>query len=192
MRGLTILIPAFTISGVLPPFLGDSPTHRAAISPYGVSVSALIGRFATSPERVGLLRGLLDYRAALTGAGISAGMQWIAGSFVEDCEQTRGRAPGDIDIVTFAHRHVKDAEAWAAFVAESQHLFDQAEVKRRFKADAYFVDLDVAPRLIVSDTSYWSGLFSHRRATGLWKGMLGLSLCCDDDRAREQLEAVKC
>jgi hypothetical protein len=49
------------------------------------------------------------------------------------------------------------------------------------------VDLDKKPFLIVDDTRYWFGLFSHQRVTSLWKGMLSVSLQSDDDAARSLL-----
>jgi len=43
------------------------------------------------------------YRAALRDLGLN-GVQWINGSFCEDVERTRGRPPGDIDLVSLIVR----------------------------------------------------------------------------------------
>ena len=73
------------------------------MSPYTVSLSEVIKRHATSEARVRILTGLLDFRADLRAVGINDGLQWLDGSFVEDVEGIRGRAPADMDLVTFAH-----------------------------------------------------------------------------------------
>lgn len=181
------MIPAFNISGVLPPFLGTNPTQRTEMSPYAVSMVEVVRHFATSNERVDILAGLLDFRAALRAAGIVNGFQWLDGSFVEDVEKTRGRAPADVDVVTFAHRPTSSPDEWKRLVQNHLDLFHPHETKKRYHCDAYFVDLDKKPLLVVDDTRYWFGLFSHQRVTSLWKGMLSVSLQPDDDAARSLL-----
>jgi hypothetical protein len=98
------VIPAFGQSDVLPPFIGADATVRAQCSPYVTTCTEIVRRFGISRERLVILRGLLDYRAALSSIGIVHGFQWIDGSFVEDCETIRQRPPGDVDVVTFAYR----------------------------------------------------------------------------------------
>jgi hypothetical protein len=46
-------------------------------------------------------------------------------------------------------------------------------------------------RRLVGDTTYWFGLFSHRRADDVWKGMLYLELdtVAEDDLAKNALRA---
>ena len=182
------MIPPFNPSGVLPPYVGKDATVRALVSSYDVTASELVGRFATSPERVAVLTGLLTYRAQLHAIGIVRGYQWLDGSFVEDVETLEGRPPGDVDVVTFASRPMgaTDALAWAAFFQAHINCFNPKFLKANLKCEAYYVDLDRRPDLIVSDTQYWCGLFSHRR-TGLWKGMLRLPLASDDMLAGSQL-----
>jgi hypothetical protein len=75
-------------------------------------MTALVQRFAASRERLDILRGLLEYRAALGAIGIVQGFQWLDGSFVEDVEVTKGRPPSDIDVVTLAYRPIVDQNAW--------------------------------------------------------------------------------
>jgi hypothetical protein len=144
----------------------------------------LVRRFATSPERAQILEGLLNYRDALRSIGVTSGYQWIDGSFVEDVETTRGRPPGDVDLVTVAHRPISDDAAWRALVVGNLHVFDPAVSKVRFKSDAYYIDLNKPPRLVVEDTVYFFGLFSHQKATFLWKGVLRIPLISDDHLAR--------
>jgi hypothetical protein len=61
--------------------------------------------------------------------GLDNGFQWIDGSFVEDVEKSRGRAPGDVDIVTFAHRPASVAD-FKAFLNQNSMLFDPAQAKQ--------------------------------------------------------------
>ena len=115
---------------------------------------------------------------------MNSGYQWIDGSLVEDVETTRGRPPGDVDLVTVAYRPTSDAAAWRALVIGNSHLFDPAISKIQFKRDAYYVDLNIPPHLIVDDTVYYFALFSHQKATFLWKGVLRIPLISDDHLAR--------
>lgn len=61
----------------------------------------VVMRFGTSGERRHVLQGWLAHRAALHHLGLVSGFQWIDGSFVEDVETLRGRAPNDVDVVSF-------------------------------------------------------------------------------------------
>jgi hypothetical protein len=173
-------IPTNDISGVLPPFLGASPGGSPSeMAPYRVTVAEVVQRFATSPERAKILTGFLDYRAALRGAGISSGFQWIDGSFVEDVEASRGRAPADVDLVTFVSAS-QSGQVNALHVARHP-LADRAHVKSAYSCDAFFVTLGSSPVSLVSLTRYWFGLFSHQRGTRIWKGMLEVPLDTTDD-----------
>lgn len=184
------MIPSINNSGVLPPFLpGDEPTRSAAMAPYRTSIAELATEFAHTPERTEILGGLLDYRERLRQAGFDHGFQWIDGSFLEDCEEIRGRPPSDIDLVTFAHRpqqHQQPAE-WQAFVQANRNLFSRKEVKDAHSCDAFFIDLFLPPETLVSRSRYWFGLLSHQRSTYLWKGLIEVPLVDDDDGARALL-----
>jgi hypothetical protein len=147
-------------------------------------VSEVVSRFATSPERAQLLTGLLDLRLALANLGITNGVQWIDGSFVEDTETIRGRAPADIDVVTLAPRPVPDQGQWRQMVMQNLTVFSSQTAKATFGCDHYFLDLQKNPTLLVADTTYFSGLFGHQRVTSLWKGMLEVPLSSDDSLAR--------
>ena len=177
------MIPAHNQSGVLPPFVpGATPVDRGATAPYPVSLIDIAHRFATNEKRVQILHGLTSYRKALREVGIVEGFQWLDGSFVEKVESTRGRPPNDIDIVTFSYRpkESKEANDWRQLIHSRPDLFDPEVSKKHYHCDAYFVDMSVHPRLLVDQTKYWFGLFSHQRETYLWKGMLEVSLQEDE------------
>jgi len=175
-------IPKALPIGILPPFL-KAPTRRDDVSPYHATPAELVERFASSAQRIRLLEGLLAYRAELRRIGLSAGLQWIDGSFVEPLNP----APNDVDVVTIAPLPTSCNPA-------DEHLFDPVEARRRFLCDAYFVDLAGAEATwIVSESTYWFSLFSHQRRTLRWKGIVQLDLASPDgDRAaRERIEALR-
>jgi hypothetical protein len=188
------MIPPFNTSLVLPPFTGDDPGQRATMSPYKTDVLTVVRRFATTQPRGALLSGLLDYRKALRSAGVVSGFQWIDGSFVENVEITRGRPPGDIDLVTFAPapdmgKNATDEE-FNAWVEQFGWLFDPDQAKAQYGCEAFFIDILKRPDLLIDDTRYWFGLFSHQRATSLWKGMIQVPMKSNDDEAREYLSQL--
>lgn len=184
------MIPSMSTSMVLPPFVGDNPGVRAEMSPYVVTIKDVVQRFAISAERVAILKGLLAYRAALRNVGVLDGYQWLDGSFVEDVEKSRNRPPADIDMVTFARLPAMDANLKGAWVQANSNLFNPKSAKRDFLCDAYFVDLQKRPELLVDDTRYWFGMFSHQRETSLWKGMLQVPMQSNDDEANVELELL--
>lgn len=148
-------IPAFTTSGVLPPFVGDSPTEPAQMAPFAVAFSELANRFGATLHRWRLLQGLAAYRAALRATGIEAGFQWIDGSFLEDVETLRDRPPADIDLVTFAAP--PPGTTAHDFRDRYADLLDPRQTKERFGCDAYFVDLGLGlrrPDLLVMQSRY--------------------------------------
>jgi hypothetical protein len=172
-------IPNMNAAFVLPPFLGNEPNALDDMSPYQVNLEDVVGRFGTTRARRELLRGLLSYRQGLRAIGIIDGWQWLNGSFVEDVEVSRGRAPNDLDLVTFAH--VPGNRASKELLAlNNWDLFGRSEAKARFKCDPYFIDLDKQPEVLVEDTRYVFGLFSHQRGTSRWKGMLRVNLQMTD------------
>jgi len=126
---------------------------------------------------------------------LTDGFQWLDGSFVENVEAHLGRPPNDIDVVTFFRRpvaHVLDA-AWIIHAPSLiSALFFPPITKANYLCDAYAVDLDAPSEAIVMQTRYWFGLFSHRRVTQLWKGMVQIPLAVDgrDAEARAFIERV--
>jgi hypothetical protein len=80
-----VAIPPWNAEGILPPIDAAAPTS-ANRAPYAVSLSDFVLRFSTSQERIGILTGFLNYRAALHAAGLTSGFQWVNGSFMEQVE----------------------------------------------------------------------------------------------------------
>jgi hypothetical protein len=89
--------------------------------------------------------------------------------------------------VTFASIPGSVEEKMALVVANLD-IFDSQSAKAAFYCDAYFVDLTVKPLLLVDNTRYWFGLFSHQRETSLWKGMLQVPIASDDAAALALLD----
>ncbi len=183
------MIPELNQSGVLPPFISEQgPTNHAGMSPYKATITEFVLRYARTPERITILKGLLDYRKKLRSIGVRNGFQWLDGSFVEHVELNRDRPPSDVDIVTFAFRPTNDLEQWKDLVSGNIDLFCPWEAKQKYYCDAYYVDLNTSPIHVVSNTRYWFGLFSHQRESYLWKGMVEIPIECDDDLALEILD----
>ncbi|WP_437982747.1 DUF6932 family protein [Sorangium sp. So ce117] len=154
---------------ILPPFL-KSPTRRDGLSPYLATPAELVERYATSKQRIRILEGLLEYRSELRRVGLASGIQWIDGSFVESV----GREPNDVDVVTLAPL----PSAWSP---GDEALFDAEKARTRFLCDAWFVDLATADLAgLISEVTYWFGLFSHQKQSRQWKGMIQLELVTTD------------
>jgi hypothetical protein len=146
-------------------------------------MSEIAQRFCTSQIRVDLFRGLLAYRAELVALGFT-GIQWIDGSFCEDCEQHRGKPPADIDLVNLV------LAPWGLTPADIQalwngrpELFQRNQVKARYHCDAFFLNTGLPAFAVHPQLTYWYGLFTHQRATYQWKGMLQVPLLSDDANA---------
>jgi hypothetical protein len=169
---------------VLPPYVGPTPTDSASMSPFPASFCEYALVFGHSEPRVSILRGLHTYRSELRAQGFM-GFQWLNGSFSEQVELSRGRPPGDIDVVTFCYRppHLIDNAAFQAWFPGNQHLVHPKALKERLKCEAFFIDMHKPAHMLVNDVRYWAGLFSHQRGTGLWKGMVQVPLMSDDDDA---------
>jgi len=163
----------------------------AQSSPYPVTATELVQRFAISIPRRAILDGLLRYRAELRALGFVRGLQWLDGSFVENVEERERRPPQDIDVVTFAHppAGMGSAEIRKAMAARPD-LFVQERCKEEFLCDTNIVNLETAPEWLVTQTRYWYGLYSHRRGDSLWKGLLELPLASDDAAAHGLLDSL--
>lgn len=186
------MIPPFNPSGVLPPYVGASPADPAGLSPFDATIREVAEALATTADRAELLRGLIALRQQLVGLGITDGYQWYAGSFCEDIETTQGRSPKDIDVVTFFVRpsvHSGDT-AWNSFVAANRSVFSPPDAKAAYKCDAYFVDANTPLPNMISQVTYWHGLFGHQRVSHLWKGILRVPLVSDDIAALAHLARV--
>jgi hypothetical protein len=159
-------IPAFDLNGLLPPFGAGGPANLTERAPYVCTLEELVDRFATNLRRCDLLDGLLRYRAALRAAGVQGALQWLDGSFCQDNDN-----PNDIDVVTFLFANQQIQQQLA-----TGNLVDPAAVRATFSCDAYYVTFPGNPGVIINQTSYWYGLFSHCRDTFTWKGLVSLSL----------------
>ncbi len=145
----------------------------------------MVQRFATSPDRIQILRGLVAYRTELNARGISSGFQWLDGSFMEHKESLLGESPKDVDVITFFP--LPAAKHEAAFASEVADLFDTDATKAKYFVDAY-------PYLLggqigaadVKQIAYWYSMWSHRR-NGLWKGFVQVGLSAEEDAVSDAL-----
>ena len=174
-------IPDWDDSGLLPPFL-DNPASPSDRSPYRASLSETMIRFGSaSVGRRGLLSGLLNFRAALHGVGLTRGFQWIDGSFVENVESSRGRAPADIDVVTFFY--IPDGHTEESFASAFPDFFNPRAMKWDFGIDAYLAGINLNDlETIASRAAYWHDIWSHTRE-GLRKGYVEVDLDPGEDEA---------
>lgn len=177
------MVPDFSHSHVLPPFVGQRLSHAQG-SPYVVTAVQLVQRFASNSRRQTILRGLFTYRARLREFGFVSGFQWLDGSFVENVEAAQSRPPNDVDLVTFSHPPGgMSATQVNAMLQANLDVFDRDRCKATFHCDTFLVNLSKAPEKLVDDTRYWYGLYSHRKGDQVWKGLLQLPLASDDDMA---------
>ena len=173
------IIPSWNSQGVLPPVDPSDPTSTAR-SPYLVCLSDFVYKFTTSPDRLGILKGLLSYRSALHEIGLTKGFQWLDGSFLENIEALNSRSPRDIDVVTFFYP--PDDQTQEALLNSNPQLFDHNFIKNNYHVDAYYVTLrSKRPESLISKSAYWYGVWSHQRKTLLWKGYLQVDLSPTDD-----------
>ena len=181
------MIPAWNISAVLPPVRPGALGHSPDRSPYLAPISKVVERFATTLDRIQILRGLLAYRIALCQRGITSGFQWLDGSFMEDKEALGYGSPNDVDVVTFFN--LPDGVDEQAFWTRICDLFDVANTKQRYRVDGY-------PQLLgrpmgsadVKLVSYWYSMWSHRR-NGQWKGFVQVDISPNEDKIASALLA---
>lgn len=176
-------IPDFNYNNVIPPHLGN-PTDPNKISPYKADILDFCIRFATSFERIEILKGFVKFRLEAWKFGIQNGFQWIDGSFSEDIEKSERRAPNDIDVVSFIPNvnSTVSANIKANFIA----FIDPTTSKTQYKVDHYIVEFATNPLVTVNATKYWIQLFSHNR-NGVWKGMIEIPIYKTPDKDSEAL-----
>lgn len=183
------MIPLWNHQGLIPPNDDSNPTS-AERSPYYTTVDQIIERFATSLERCEILDGYLAHRRELHRMGVCSGFQWLDGSFTEHVELIEGRAPNDIDVVTFLSMD----DVWAESLNEPDlrtlgvgSKENHKWVKETYKVDHYIQSLLDRPEYLVYMSSYWYSMWSHRR-TKQWKGFLHVYMDADhDDNAQRIL-----
>ena len=166
----------WTEDGFLP---GNDPADAVSLrrSPYLLSLPEFAYRFGQSAERRGLLSHFLRYRAVLQRAGLSSGLQWVNGSFVEDAERVRGRPPADVDVVSFVYLPAGVSES--ELHRSHRSIFDWDYIRREFSVDGYIVPMDLsAPETVLyalRNAVYWYSVWSHTRDRQ-WKGYVELDL----------------
>ncbi len=173
---MVIPVPQWDSMGVIPPIDLADPTS-ADRSPYNVSLIDLIKRYSTSPKRIEILQGFLNYRAALHRMGLVAGFQWLDGSFIENVELIEGRDPKDIDVVTF----VDNSSAFIHPTGSDINALDHDMAKLNYLVDSFFVEIDkIDAKTLIELSTYWYSMWSHRRDFR-WKGFLQIDLNSADD-----------
>jgi len=183
-------IPPFDHNHVLPPHKG-SPAIQGDISPYKSTIMTFCQRFATSAERIVILKNFVSFRLRMIDFGVTDGFQWIDGSFSENIEISEERAPNDIDVVTF-FKGISIATQMS-FISNFIEFFDPAASKSTYKIDHYPVDFEFNSMemdnglRIIEATKYWIQLFCHNRK-GVWKGMIQLPLPNDKNEEQRALE----
>lgn len=187
LGGVAVPVPPFDMRGLLPPFIGDDAATPDR-SPYVATMPELVASLGTTDHRRQLIRNLIAYRALLASDGYERGIQFVDGSFVENVEQSAGRAPGDIDVFSILSAPTKyksDFTAWgsAGLPFWRAEVADRDKNKQRFLLDTYAVLFEeLQPIGLVQSVIYWYGLFSHQRGTFAWKGFVALAL----DRASDE------
>lgn len=90
-------------------------------------------------------------------------------------ENTRGAHPNDVDVVTYFY--LPDGESQETLYHKNTLIFDNGQVKKAYRVDAYFCPLDgnVCENHI-QQISYWYSMWSHCRDSFVWKGFLQTSL----------------
>lgn len=184
------MIPKWNAVGVLPPVwpgFGGTDPNRA---PYKTDLYQVIDQFATTPDRIKILRGFLDFRAELHKLGVQQGFQWLDGSFVEDIENLELHSPNDIDVVTFFH--LPEGETQASLYNKNKSLFDKHQAKATFCVDAYTHILGEPTKdYDVRQISYWYSMWSHRR-NDMWKGFIQVELGpTSDHNMRKHLDSLQ-
>lgn len=183
------MIPAWNMSGVIPPIRPGQPGHSSDRSPYLAQLTSVVDKFSFSQERQEILRGFLAYRAALHSLGVISGFQWIDGSFLEDIEAQESRPPKDIDVVTYFY--LPAGETQLSLIAKAGNLFDKKHVKETHHVDAYQNVLGgPLSSSLVRRVSYWYSMWSHRR-DGTWKGFIEVDLAPHEDAPASVILASK-
>ncbi|GEP93654.1 hypothetical protein CTE07_52990 [Chitinophaga terrae (ex Kim and Jung 2007)] len=109
----------------------------------------------------------------LNNYGILYGFQLVDGSFVEDIEKLEGRAPNDVDLLTFYHSIPIPVQK--QILQSFPEFSSPREAKLAYKVDHYAIDYGCNPDFCFEVTRYWMQLFTHNR-NGIWKGIIRLPL----------------
>lgn len=158
--------------GVIPPMDQSDPTSFNR-SPYEMNIVQFVSAFAFTPTRRKILKGFLNFREALSQAGLTDGFQWVDGSFTENVELNLKRPPNDVDVVTFFNFQSGDSDE--IVIARNEQIFQQEFVKDTFLVDSYFESLQASGANLVSRTVYWYSMWAHKRDLS-WKGFVQIPL----------------
>ncbi|EHQ35981.1 DUF6932 family protein [Methanoplanus limicola] len=182
------VIPDWNIDGILPPINMADPTDFER-SPYSISLTDLILRFANTKHRREIIKGFMNFRSDLHELGLNEGFQWIDGSFLENVEKTEGRNPNDIDLVTFFI--LPEETSQETLLSSNQDIFNSKRTKDEYNVDAYFVQLNSdGYEMLIRQITYWYSIWSHRR-DGQWKGFIQIELSDKEDQiAMSNLDAM--
>ncbi|UUX92967.1 DUF6932 family protein [Methanoplanus endosymbiosus] len=182
------VIPDWNTDGILPPINMADPTGFER-SPYSISLTDLILRFANTKHRREIIKGFMNFRSALHESGLTEGFQWIDGSFLENVEKTEERNPNDIDLVTFFI--LPEETSQETLLSSNQDLFNPKRTKDEYNVDAYFVQLNSDEyEMLIRQITYWYSIWSHRR-DGQWKGFIQIELSGKEDQvAMSNLDAM--
>lgn len=165
-------LPTFNPGNVLPPFVGHWPAAPLGFSPYPATIREVAAYLTATPERRRILLGFLRLRRELRNLGFAIANQWLDGSFCENVEALEGRAPGDIDVMSFlTHPLQNDAHAFPLLVNANLDVFDHDRCKAMYHCDHYMMGM--ANGVSIQQICYWNAVFSHRR-NGLWKGYVNV------------------
>lgn len=173
------MIPAWNLQGVIPPVRPGAHGHDPDRSPYKSPLHTFVDAMGTSAARLEIIDGLLKFRDEIYKIGITAGFQWLNGSFSENVESTENRDPRDVDVVTFLQ--IPAGEDEASIFAKNPQLFDHDYVKKTYRVDSYWEILGKPMEaLSIQQVSYWYSMWSHRR-DGMWKGFVQVELASAQD-----------
>lgn len=107
------------------------------------------------------------------------GFQWLDGGFLD----RKAVEPKDVDVITFhLHENGLDPDGVNALAERRPELFGDELTLETFCCDAYFIDLDGEDKeFLIRYVTYWVGLFSHQRVTGVRRGLVQIPLGPNDD-----------
>lgn len=183
-------IPDFDHNNVLPPHLGN-PTVVGDLSPYCATTLELVQKYSTSNARIKILRNFISFRERMAAHNIINGFQWLDGSFLQNIEQSDGRPPNDLDLVTF-YKGLSLSDQKEILEGFQEFIYSDLS-KSNYMLDHYGVDYAFDPDVTVEQTRYWLQLFSHRRVDMVWKGMVRIELNTPDidTEALEYLNSIE-
>ena len=133
------------------------------------------------------MRGLLDFRAALHQAGLTIGIQWINGSFVNDKVSQEGKEPCDIDVVTLFY--VPSGMTQEGLVERFPDLLGGGSLTNReqFYVDSYFVSMNSGDFWYTAKAmTFWNNLWHHTE-DGKRKGFLAIDLASTEDEVARRM-----